>query len=228
MPKIVKITTFPKLLDLIMPHSCRGCNTLGSVLCNRCKNHIISCNFNICPNCRKDKHSASCKTCKNFPPSYILGPREGLLSDLIHDYKYNSTRAIGGALAEIFAAKLPNIQNAVIVPLPTSTAHVRSRGFDHTYYLAKRIARIKKYRVTKLLLRDKNTVQVGADKSTRLRQADEAYSINPHIKIDNTKTYILLDDVWTTGASMTAAIKKLRDAGVQNIIVSLIALSELD
>ena len=41
MPNIVKNTTLPSLLDILAPHSCRGCGRIGNVLCNRCKNNII-------------------------------------------------------------------------------------------------------------------------------------------------------------------------------------------
>ena len=118
-------------------------------------------------------------------------------------------------------------KDSVIVPLPTATHHVRSRGFDHTYLLAKNLGKIRKFKVEKILVRNKNTVQVGADKKARLTQAKEAYAINPKIKIKKDATYILLDDVWTTGASITAAKKILQNAGAKNIKIALLAYSSL-
>lgn len=209
---IVKNTTFPSLLDLLFPHSCRGCGLTGEVLCERCKNNII-------------------RNRKDFKKSnmYVVSRRNGLLDQLIQDYKYHSIRALARPLAELLDQVLPKnlSKDSVIVPLPTATHHVRSRGFDHTYLLAKNLGKIRKFKVEKILVRNKNTVQVGADKKARLKQVKEAYSLNPKIKIKKDATYILLDDVWTTGASITAAKKILQNAGAKNIKIALLAYSSL-
>lgn len=209
---IVKNTTLPNLLDLLFPHSCRGCGLIGEVLCECCKNNII-------------------KNRKDFkrPNMYVVSRRNGLLDELIQDYKYQSIRALARPLAELLNQVLPKDlpKNSIIIPLPTATHHIRSRGFDHTYLLAKQLGKIRGFKVEKILIRNKNTVQVGADKKARLTQAKEAYTINPKVKISPKTTYILLDDVWTTGASITAAKKFLQKAGAKNIKIALLAYSSL-
>ena len=227
---IVKNTTFPDLLDLIAPHSCRGCGRIGMPLCNCCKNYIINNSINFCPHCKTLKTTPKCKKCKNQPPTYFIDERSGLLNQLIHDYKYHSTRALAPILAELLATKLKKDlpKNTIIVPLPTATNHIRSRGFDHTKMIAKALARITHYKTQSIFLRAKNTVQVGSDQKTRLAQAEHAFILNPKVKIDPSATYILFDDVWTTGASMNAATKKLRLAGASKIIIALLAVSRLD
>ena len=219
MPKNVNITTIISILDLIAPHSCRGCGRIGNVLCDGCKKYILQNASPILPKSLP----------KNFPPIYSIGERSGLLSQLIHEYKYNSTRAIGNSFAELLNAKLPIFKgNIAIVPLPTSTNHIRERGFDHTLYLAKKLAKLRHYKVEPILIRNKNTTQVGTDRKTRLKQADSAFIVSKKAKINLNTTYLLLDDVWTTGASMKSAVKKLRESGAQNIIVALLAISTLD
>ena len=52
--------------------------------------------------------------------------------------------------------------------------------------------------------------------------------ISQKIKINPDTTYILLDDVWTTGASMQSAIKKLQQAGASKIIVAILSLSRIN
>ena len=226
---IVNNTTFFNLLDLIAPHSCRGCGQLGEVLCERCKKHIILSQNNICPNCKKPTDNHFCQNCEDFPPIFYIGPRDNLLAKLIHDFKYKSTRTIGFKFADMLNELLPkDLSNIVIVSLPTSTKHVRERGFDHTLLIAKHLAKLRHWQIKKVLVRSKNTVQVGNDKKTREIQASNAYTVNRRIKIDSSYTYILLDDVWTTGASMKSAIKKLQQAGAKNIIAVLLAVNRLD
>ena len=204
---IVKNTTIINPLDLIAPHTCRGCGELGCVLCRRCKKYIKSSQ-------------------KNNTHIITIGRRDGILERLIHDLKYNSVRQAATPLAELIAEKMPIIQGeAILVPLPTISRHVRSRGLDHTLLVAKRLAKIKGYKVKRLLIRNKNTVQVGADRKTRLIQARSAYSAKKNIKIDPSATYILLDDVWTTGASMRAAKATLEKAGAKNTIIAVLSIS---
>lgn len=227
---IVKNTTLISLFDLLAPHSCRGCGAIGEPLCNRCKNYIILHNSNFCPICKIKTPSGQCQNCKDLPPIFIVGERSGLLDEIIHEYKYSSTKALSFKLANLLDSCLPkNLpENTVIVPLPTATNHIRSRGFDHILRLAKQLANIRHYRVKRLLIRTSNTTQVGSSRKARLSQADHAFSVDPKFSIDKNLTYILLDDVWTTGASMKAAIKKLQQAGVSRIVVALLAVSRLD
>ena len=98
-----------------------------------------------------------------------------------------------------------------------------ARGFDHILLLAKKLAKLRGYNVVPLLSRDKNFVQVGADKETRKLQAAEAYIVTGAVEPDT--TYLLIDDVWTTGASMKAALKKLQGAGAFKMAGVVLAVS---
>ena len=226
MPNIVKNTTIIGLLDLIAPHSCRGCGRLGSILCDCCKNNIIKNTTNICPLCKTPKTTPTCPNCTNLPPIYIAGRKSELIGELIQDYKYHSIRAAARPLASILDQILPETTSSVIVPLPTISRHIRERGFDHTHLITKQFAKLRPHtEVQKLLIRAKDTIQVGADRSTRVTQASSAYTIAKNVIISPATTYILFDDVWTTGATMLSAVKKLQQAGAQNIIIAVLALS---
>ncbi len=228
---IVNNTTLPSLLDLLAPHSCRGCDAIGEALCHRCKNNIILESTNFCPNCKAINPTGNCPKCKSTPPTFVIGNRTDLIGRLIYDFKFNSTRALARPLAELLHATLPAIDGSVvIVPLPTIHRHIRTRGLDHTYLIAKHLARIRgsSYQVSRLLTRASNTVQVGASRKSRLAQATSAYAIRPGATLDPNITYILFDDIWTTGASIKAATKLLQKAGAHKIIISLLAVSFLN
>ena len=227
MSNIVKNTTLVSILDLLAPHSCRGCGRVGTVLCDHCKNYIIKTHTNICPVCKDTTDCGKCTKCQNLPPFYIVGERSDLLDAIIHGYKYNSIRAFSKPLAEIIDAITPQFQeNTVIIPLPTVSYHIRNRGFDHTLLLAKKLARLRKINVQKMLIRANNTTQVGSSRSKRLIQAKTAYKLNPKLKINQNTTYVLLDDVWTTGASMMSAYNILLEAGAKRIAIIILALSK--
>ncbi|MBR2839979.1 ComF family protein [Candidatus Saccharibacteria bacterium] len=229
MPNIVKNTTFTNPLDLLAPHSCRGCDALGSALCDRCKKYILTHQHNLCPHCKADNPTGDCPACPDLPPTFIGGERSGLLGDIIHDYKYHSIRALAYPLAEIMAHALPTFQQPTyIVPLPTISSHIRTRGFDHTLLVARRLSKLTSYPVRSLLIRAKNTVQVGATSTTRRKQASTAYQLSPKCLIDQEAIYILLDDVWTTGASIRACQKLLEKAGATHLALALLSLSRIN
>ena len=226
MPNIVKITTILNPLELIAPHSCRGCGQLGEILCDRCKKNLVKQHVNICPNCKSLNPTGKCPFCADLPPTYVIDKRSELIGNLIHDLKYHSVRALAPPLAEIINQILPPIKgNLAIVPLPTTSKHIRQRGFDHTALIAKKLAKLRHCHSIDLLVRAENSVQVGSNRKTRLVQASRAYEVNPHCLVDQNTTYILFDDVWTTGASLRAAYKKLQDAGAKKIIIAVLALS---
>lgn len=225
---IVKNTTFCSVLDLLCPHSCRGCGALGSVLCNCCKNYILDEHINFCANCKRPILHHACENCNSLPV-FSVGRRNELIGRLIEEYKYNSTRALKNVLADLLDGILPCFDGpVVVVPLPTINRHIRERGFDHTLALARTLARLRGWRVEQLLVRTNNSVQVGAGENARIRQAFAAYCVSEKVLRDGllpNVNYLLLDDVWTTGASITAATRKLREAGALKISIAVLAVS---
>lgn len=132
---------------------------------------------------------------------------------LVEGYKYKSIRKTAELLAEFLDKRLPEFSEpVVIVPLPTISKHIRERGFDHTRLLAKKLAaRRPGFSASLMLTRHDKAVQVGSDAKTRKKQAAAAYEVAS--KADPKTPYLLLDDVWTTGASMEAAISAMKKAG---------------
>ena len=210
----VKKTTKYGLMDWFCPHYCRGCGRLGELLCKRCKNDIISSNLRFRAECTG---------------ILCVGKREGLLGEAIKEYKYAPVRDFCKPLAELLREILVTIglrNDAVIVPLPTIAGHIRQRGFDHMWLMGKHLAKLGGWRCEQVLERANNAVQVGQDKETREQQARTAY--RAVLRLDGRKTYVLIDDVWTTGASMRAATKELQKAGAKKVVKLVIAVSEND
>lgn len=245
---IVKNTTKWGLLDLVCPHTCRGCGRLGAVLCECCKNNIKSAGEAICPLCKCSvaMTAGKCPDCSagglvgkkwmcpdcEVPFCWlgVVGWREGALAKVVKDFKYKSVRAAGEVLAELLGSRIPeNFEEicgvegttrdggteVVVVPLPTIGRHVRARGLDHTAILAKKLAKRRGWKCERILGRATDTVQVGTKAADRKAQAEKTYELRR--EVDAEKIYLLVDDVWTTGATMLAAEKVLREAGARKI-----------
>lgn len=243
---VVKNTTKFGLLDLLCPHSCRGCGRLGTVLCDCCKNYIMEQHCDLCPICQqtfpaenptKKQKLFRCQNCESpFLSTFVVGYRTGALADLIKDFKYHSVRAAAPILTDLLNATIPpdleklltssNPASAkiAVVPLPTIGKHVRARGLDHTKILAQKLARRRGWQYQPLLSRAQDTVQVGTKASERQAQAKSAYHID--INPDPDVYYLLLDDIWTTGATMLAAAKLLQNVGAKHLLAALLATGQ--
>jgi len=220
----VKITTKSRLLDLFCPQSCIICGKLGAYLCDCCKKDILADCENYCPKCKHLVRDCQCSNRYLLPPTFMVGWRDEAIGKIVQDYKYHSVREAGRILAGILDETLPFFDEQVtIVPLPTINRHIRERGFDHTLYLAKQLAKMRHWEVEQILGRATSTVQVGASEQARVKQAYQAYYLRK--PVDNNKLYLLLDDVWTTGMSMKAATKMLQQAGASKVLISVLAVS---
>ena len=222
----VKITTLKNLFNLICPYTCRGCGRVGTPICRCCKNYSIYHNFNFCPHCFAEI-DYFCPDCNlPFTAHFVCGWRDELLGQLVEEYKFNAARDFADDLAEILDHCLPVLLGDIaVVPLPTIARHIRERGFDHTRRLADALARRRGWQVAPALTRAKNTVQVGTGREQRLIQAAQAYQLNPECPIQPNLTYLLLDDVWTTGATLLAAANVMLAGGAQNLMAAVLVVS---
>lgn len=169
-----------------------------------------------CPNCETELLGL-----------WAVGWREGALKKLVSEFKYESVRAVGEVLAEMLDEVIPNLKkilpegaDVVVVPLSTIGKHVRQRGLDHTLILARKLAKKRGWKCEQILARAADTVQVGAKAKERREQAERAYAAVR--AVDARKWYLLLDDVWTTGASMRAAERVLREAGAEKVMGTVV------
>lgn len=151
---------------------------------------------------------------------------------MIGEYKMQSVRAVKSVLVDVLDVAVSPLSAAmadgkiVVVPLPTIRRHVRERGLDHTAAIAKCLARRHGWKMKKLLGRAVDSVQVGSSKVERKEQAKRAYELLGGVDLD--AQYLLVDDIWTTGASMLAAIEIFIQAGVpkEQIVGAVIAVSK--
>ncbi|NTW61733.1 ComF family protein [Candidatus Saccharibacteria bacterium] len=217
------------MMSKIAPHYCCGCDRIGSLLCDNCKYNIISDKETICINCRRPASISNlCGDCKvPYERAWIVGKREKVLQRLIGLYKFERAKEAHIQLADLLLATLPVLpDNLVIVPVPTTSAHIRERGYDHCCLVARRLAKIRGLKIEKLLSRKTNTKQRQASAKLRQKQAKDAFEINK--KPDADKIYLLIDDVVTTGATIKYAALNLRKAGAKHVWVAAIARQALD
>lgn len=210
------------IANAIFPERCRGCGAIGGFLCERCKKYISE---NVLVR-KIDERGV-------FSRAEYLGFRDEILGEMVEECKYAPARGLCSEIAEVvWQGYFDGRGEVVLVPMPTSRKHVRERGFDHMDLICREICRLSggKVRRVRLLARAKDTVQMGASEAVRRKQAKEAVKVDRKVlekflSAGFKGEVVLLDDVWTTGASMLEAGKILAEVGASGAGCSLVALA---
>lgn len=216
-----------KLIGLIAPPNCLVCGQEGSTLCSECAKAQLVPYGERCFSCGAISPSArTCEKCRPGAPRYVWVSTnyEAAARELVKIYKFGHQRAAGDSLASLMIGTLLRFNeiqelrdlNYLIVPVPTATSRIRQRSFDHSSYLARRIARKLKTRHLNALARIGQTRQVGAERSVRLAQPAGNYLVRYPNLVEG-RNILLIDDVVTTGATLRASTKALRAAGAARV-----------
>lgn len=216
------------LSDVFAPHYCCSCGEIGAVLCEYCKYDIVSETFAACLVCEglSGQQDNLCTRCKPaFTRAWCVGSRDSALRPLIDAYKFERARAVHDVLVDMLDKTLPTLPSDVqVVPIPTITPHRRTRGYGHVELVAKRFADRRGLAYTEIVQRHHNHVQRGLGRRERIAQAKETYMVTTPAK----GTYLLLDDVYTTGATLEYASRALRAAGATDVWVAALSRQTLE
>ncbi|HEU4561638.1 MAG TPA: phosphoribosyltransferase family protein [Longimicrobium sp.] len=168
----------------------------------------------------------TCRTCREWPPSirairsaYAIGevPRA-----LVHALKYRGWTAVAAPMAARMAAlELPEDAAAeaeLVVPVPTSAARLRERGYNQAELLARGVARISGRTLDAGLLERTRASgsQTALHPGERRANVARAFAVPPGRAADlRGEHVIVVDDVWTTGATCLACVSALLEAGAR-------------
>jgi ComF family protein len=137
--------------------------------------------------------------------------------------KYRCQRSAADPIARQLDAVVPYLDTSwLIVPVPTIAMHIRGRGFDHTLLIARRLARLRAVECVQVLQRNGSLKQVGASRALRTTQLAGAFEYRDH-SIDVNRPILLVDDVYTTGATIAEAARELRTHGHRHVYGAVFA-----
>ena len=211
-------------MDMLCPHFCYFCGSRGEILCSCCKKYLMSQSECAVLRLEDGKLAWSEDLASNLPcPVVSYARRNNEVFELVKEYKYQSVRALAEPLADCLKMAVMGLGlrgEVVVVSLPTAYKHIRARGFDHMRLIGEALAMDCGWTCSALLERRADTVQVGTDSETRKIQAQSAYGVSKELNPE--LQYLLLDDVWTTGSSMMAAINIMRKAGARRVCGAVI------
>ncbi len=225
---------FQSFLYQLFPDRCLFCRAIIPIsslkpLCTTCQKYY-STGGRICPACEGFFRNEPPCNCHNKSISL-----EGLLfaalydqrwRKLIHDFKYKNRRAVADPLATWLAFEILNnsyCQPDLIVPLPLHPDRERERGYNQAELLGCRLAKLLKVSCkSDLLFKTKHTLsQTAISRHERRRNVRGAFTCRPE-KLHGS-TILLVDDVYSTGATMKEAAFILKNETGARVLGAVIA-----
>lgn len=229
-------------LNFIYPFTCENCGKLiresrGYAICDGCMKNIDYISTPFCYQCGKPlsaivdfEEKALCADC-NANKKHIYFNRSiayyrGTIRKCIHLLKYKKQLKLIKPLGEIMVNYLnkSNFYNIkkinLIIPVPLFEKDYLKRGFNQSALIAKYIADYFNISFSEELLIKKveNASQVGLSKTEREYNVKNVYSVNYSLA-EKINSVLLIDDIYTTGATVEACSKELKKIGIKTIFV---------
>ena len=208
------------VLDFLLPPRCGGCSRIGAWLCERCRARIRRLEEPLCRRCGVEVESArnhcGCRGhLKSLTRLRSAVAYEGPVANAVHRFKYEGWRGLAEPLGQLVAERLvvEGLAARCVVAVPLHPDRQRERGYNQAELLAADLRRrlVIFEPVGKLVRIHPTPPQVGRDRLRRFENVKNAFEWHgPRLGGEPT---LVVDDVATTGATLDACARALREAG---------------
>ena len=227
--------------QLLLPAECLLCRALLSfrdsarLVCDVCRHRWRPVRPPWCARCgQPEPLFGRCRLCAEWPPALGWARSAVWLDagarDAVHALKYGGLPRVAGELAAAMVGlEVPGLASAWLVPVPLGRARLRDRGYNQSERLARALSRRWGRPVVELLVRTRDTAaQTALTPEARLANVAGAFSVRatragaatpghgPGVTPPG-RPLVLVDDVFTTGATLTEAARALDRAGAHTV-----------
>ncbi|HJQ29171.1 MAG TPA: ComF family protein [Rubrobacter sp.] len=215
-------TYLAALADMFYPQRCVGCERRSSdLLCRTCFEALPLVGSPVCERCGLPTAFATfvCEECKNvdfgFESARAPLKYDGVGKEIVHALKYRGyKRVVEKLAAPLMLQVLADRHFDAVVPVPLHRSRLRKRGFNQAELLARGVTRQINATVSDTLEVVHSTRdQVELSAAQRRANVASAYAARGSIR----GRVLLVDDVFTTGATMSACAETLVRAGAREV-----------
>lgn len=227
-------------LDILFPGNCPICDGEAykdglSYMCVECEGTLAWIKKNGCKYCGipmsgYDFNGLTCAACRNDQPSFRKGKCMFLLDQngkkVVHEIKYFGVKNILDDMPS-WLGRCPSyrtfLEGSVLIPVPLHKKRFSKRGFNQSMWIANAFRNElgKDVNISEVLTRTRDTpTQTKLDRSKRKRNVKNAFVINKKNTLNKSDRIVLVDDVYTTGATLNECAKTLIAEGFENVNVA--------
>ncbi len=228
----VNPSLFKQFIDLLIPLRCMKCSSIvenQEGLCASCWPLIPFITKPYCACCGlpfdfEIEEKALCGVCSHELPLYKTARSvfsyTSESKDLILKFKHTDSLHSAPVFATWMARALDEIENPLCIPVPLHWTRLFMRTYNQAALLACGIAKLKGLTYTpSLLIRKHRTPSQGhLSKKDRQKNVSRAFCVPPSKRPQlDKRTLLLVDDVYTSGATLNACAKVLLKAGAKEV-----------
>jgi competence protein ComFC len=216
--------TWSTAFELLFPSTCIGCGLRGTLLCPPCERSLPVLPRGACPRCAAMRTVRGvCRGCRQLS-SHLGSVRaafayDGAARNAVLQLKFRSGRHLAPLMGALLHHELSlrPLHADVVVPVPLAPGRLRERGYNQATLLAEHVSQSTggTVRPDALIRRDRRAQQT-LDANARLRNLKGAIACRD-VEAVAGKRVILVDDVVTTGATLSACAEALARAGASRI-----------
>lgn len=189
------------ILDILFPRYCVGCGKEGKYICDKCQIFVSEA--------MPIYHKLPCLDGLTSVWDY-----EGLIKELIHKIKYQGMFHI---IKELSSLKDIEVYYKYITYVPMHKKRKKKRGFNQAEIIAKELSSFNNAKKVDLIKKIKNTkVQTELTKEQRIENVKDCFKF-VGAGSSRPRNVILVDDVFTTGATMNECCKVLKQSGIKKV-----------
>jgi len=216
-------------LDLVFPPVCGGCGRPGSRWCVDCQKRVNVIRGPFCAVCGMPQNKpGTCPSCQKERPSFTALRSWSVFEDPVqeglHRLKYRRDVGLGDALAEQMTEFVGQLGWPIdlLLPIPLGKKRLKERGYNQVGLIARPLAMALglEYAPRLLIRRRETRSQVGLSKQARRENVRDAFSAGRQV---SGKIVLVMDDVATTGSTLSSAADALFSSGAKNVYALTVA-----
>ena len=221
-------------IEMLWPTRCAACDAPGCVLCPACRSSLPCIDaLNACPTCGDPHGRIQCARCAMRSMAGSDAPVdecrsaarfEGGMARAMRAYKDQGEQRLAIPFALLIADATPESWTrgeTAVVPVPPTKDALRHRGFDHIMPIAREYAGMLGLEVAPVVSAGRRADQRKLGRTERIRNMSEAFA--PREGMPFPHSAIIVDDVFTPGATTDEVARVLRRGGTRLVRAITIA-----
>ncbi len=234
MVALPKLNGIGGIASLLYPPVCTICGAnvrAGEYLCDQCETKAVRIVAPFCQKCSEPFDGAitgtfTCANCAHraihFDAAVAAYRSRGIVRQIVHDFKYGRQIYLRHLMARwLYAAlddeRLRGRRFNIIIPVPLHPTRQRERGFNQATLLAELLSAEIQIQCKPALERIRyTTTQTALDRAGRMENLHNAFRLRKNTNVRGLRV-LLIDDVLTTGSTLSECARVLKGAGAISV-----------